>query len=100
MSALLGPEWPYMQKVDRLGLVGCLPLILAAIVAATGRWSWMWVIVPMLLATWVPSLVLRSGRRYKAAERRSVEHDRARPSYALRLSHTADETLPGGCIRV
>ena len=100
MSDLLGSEWTYMQRVDRLGLAGCLPLVAATIAAAAGRWSWMWVVVPLLLVTWVPSLLLRSGRRYKEAELRAAEHDRARPHYVLRIAPGAGETVPGGFLRV
>src|SRR5688572_19386687 len=45
MSELLGPEWDYMQKVNKLGLIGCLPLLLTLVLVLIGRWSWLVVAV-------------------------------------------------------
>jgi hypothetical protein len=32
------------------------------------QWRWLWVIVPLLLVTWLLSLILRWSPRYKALE--------------------------------
>lgn len=99
MAALLGGEWTYMERVNRLGLVGCLPLALVAISLMARRWHWLWVLLPLLAVSWLPYLLLQRGRRYRAAERRATEVEQARPHYAFAVT-PSDRTLPGGFLRV
>lgn len=39
MRALLGSEWTYMERVNRLGLVGWLPLLATVITLVARKWS-------------------------------------------------------------
>jgi len=100
MSELLGTEWHYMQKVNKLGLAGCLPWVLIAICILAGKWHWLWYVVPLLAVSWLPYLLLKRGHRYKAAERREIEHEQARPHYVLSLTPTQESHLSGGFLRV
>jgi hypothetical protein len=100
MRELLGAEWAYMERVNKLGLVGCLPMLVTAIAVFARKWDWLWFLVPVLVLAWLPYFALKSGSRYRAAERRSLEHDRARPHYVITLAPTAESGLPGGFLRV
>jgi hypothetical protein len=100
MSELLGAEWEFMQTVNKLGLVGCLPLVLTAICIFAGKWHWLWYVVPLLAVSWLPYIVLKRGHRYKAAERRAFEQEHARPHYVLSLTPTQESGLSGGFLRV
>jgi hypothetical protein len=100
MSALLGAEWEYMQKVNKLGLVGCLPTLLTAICILAGRWRWLLYAGPLLVASWLPYAVLKNGGRFKAAERRASEHEQARPHHVITLTPTQESGVSGGFVRV
>ena len=100
MSALLGAEWTFMQRVNKLGLVGCLPMVLTAVCILARKWDWLWYLVPLLAVSWLPYFVLKRGHRYKTAERRSLEQENARPHYVLRLTPTQDGGVSGGFLRV
>jgi len=100
MSELLGAEWDYMQKVNKLGLIGCLPLLLALVLVLIGRWSWLSVAVPIVVLSWLPYVVLKRGQRFRDAERRSLEHERARAHYVITLTPTEGSDLSGGFVRV
>lgn len=100
MSELLGADWRFMQTVDRLGLVGCLPLVLTAVCMLAARWHWLWYVLPLLAVSWLPYIVLKRSHRYKAAERRATEQERARPHYVLGLTPTQQDGLSGGFLRV
>ena len=100
MRELLGAEWEYMQRVNKLGLVGCLPLLLTLVLVLIGRWSWLAVAVPVTVLGWLPYVVLKRGARFKAAERRSTEHERSKPHYVITLGATPESDLSGGFLRV
>ena len=100
MSDLLGAEWEYMQKVNKLGLVGCLPLLLTLMIVFIGRWSWLSVAVPVTALCWLPYIVLKRGARFRAAERRSTEHERSKPHYVITLTATPEKDFSGGFLRV
>jgi hypothetical protein len=102
MVEALGPaEWRFVSRVDRLGLLGCLPTVATLLLAIAGRWRWLaWYGAPLLVLSWLPFLVLKSTRRYKAAQRRMREHEHARPHYILTLVPTEQEGLAGGFLRV
>jgi hypothetical protein len=100
MSELLGAEWHYVDKVNKLGLVGCLPLALTAIVILARQWHWLWYVLPLLAVSWLPVLILKRGERFKAAERRSREHERGKPHYVISLTATPEKGLSGGFLRV
>jgi len=100
MAALLGAEWTYMERVNRLGLVGCLPLVLTTIGVLARKWQALWYVLPLLAISWLPYLVLRRSRRYRMAERRAWEHEQTRPHYVLHVTPTAQPALAGGFLRV
>ena len=89
-----------MQRTDRLGLVGCLPLVLLVVTVFAQNWHWLWVVLPLLAASWAPYLVLRQGRRYKAAERRASELKESRPHYVFTVRSTDRDALAGGFLGV
>jgi hypothetical protein len=99
MTALLGGEWTHVQRVDRLGLAGCLPLLLVAFSLFTRKWHWLWFMLPLLVASWAPHVVLRLARRYQTAARRVSEHEKARPHYVLSVMPADREGLAGGFVR-
>lgn len=99
MAALLGTEWAWSRRVDRLGLVGCLPLALSVLAVLLQRWQWLWLAVPVLLVTWAPYLVLRRTRRYRAVERAQAAQAGGRPAYVLTVARS-DQPLSGGFLRV
>ena len=100
MANLLGADAKFVGRVDRLGVVGCLPLILVAICLLARRWQWLWYLVPLFALSWLPFLVLKSGRRYRDAMRRVSDAELARPHYAIGLVPTPQEELHGGYVRV
>ena len=57
-------------------------------------------LVPLLAVTWLPSIVLRTRGRYKAAQEKAAAHDRARPHHVLVLAPTSESALPGGFVRI
>lgn len=100
MTELLGAEWEYMQKVNKLGLVGCLPMLLTLMIVFIGRWSWLSVAVPVTALCWLPYIVLKRGARFRTAERRSTEHERSKPHYVITLTATPEKDVSGGFLRV
>jgi hypothetical protein len=100
MAALLGPEWTYVERVNRLGLVGCLPLALVPISVLARKWHWLWVILPLLAIWSLPYMALRKGRRYKEADRRRAEAEHARPDYVFGVTPSDRGDLAGGFLRV
>jgi|RhiMethySRZTD1v2_1073278.scaffolds.fasta_scaffold37106_6 hypothetical protein len=100
MAALLGADARFMHVVDRLGLLGCLPLVVVAIATFAARWRWLLYLVPVLVVSWLPYLVLKRGRRYRNAEARASAAEAARPHFVIRLAATREGETPGGFIRV
>lgn len=101
ISVVGAREWKFVRLVDRLGLLGCLPMVAAAVAVFLGRWGWLWYVVPILVLSWLPYVVLKLTPRYKATRRRIAEHDRSQPHFVLRLTPTEQgEPLRGGFIRV
>ena len=102
MRELLGPDWTYMQRVDTARPRGLPAPRAGGDGGAPGRWSWIWVVGSRSCRDL--AAVARGARPWGRATRRpsgaSTEHDRARPHYVSRIALTADETLPGGFIRV
>ncbi|HKC99298.1 MAG TPA: hypothetical protein VKG20_14765 [Methylomirabilota bacterium] len=100
MAKLLGDDAKFVRIVDRLGLIGCLPMILVAISVLIARWRWLWYLVPLLAVSWMPYMILKCGGRYRRAERRASEAERARPHYVIGLAPTRHPELRGGYVRV
>ena len=100
MATLLGADARFMHSVDRLGVIGCLPLVAVAIATFAARWRWLWYLVPVLVVSWLPYLVLKRSRRYRNAEARASAAEAARPHFVIRLAATRHGETPGGFIRV
>jgi hypothetical protein len=100
MTALLGRDAKFKDIVDRLALIGCLPMILVAVALLIARWRWLWYLVPLLVVSWLPFLVLKRSRRYRSAEKRAADAESARPHYVLSLTPTRQADVPGGYVRV
>ena len=100
MTNLLGTEWKYMERVNRLGLVGCLPVVILVITVLAQKWQWLWFVLPLLTVSWAPYMLLKQGRRYKSAERRAWEEEQARPHYVFSVMPSDQEALAGGFLRV
>lgn len=94
-------EWKLVRRVDRLGLLGCLPMVAAAVTVFLGRWRWLWYVVPLLVLSWLPYVVLKLTPRYKSIQARVADHERRQPHFVLKLTPTEQgEPLRGGFIRV
>ncbi len=100
MAKLLGDDARFMHVVDRLGLVGCLPMILVAVSVLIARWRWLWYLIPLLAVSWLPYLTLKCSGRYRRAKRRASEAELARPHYVISLAPTRQEDLRGGYVGV
>jgi hypothetical protein len=100
MTRLLGDDAKFVRIVDRLGLIGCLPMILVAISVLIARWRWLWYLVPLLAVSWMPYGILKYSGRYRRAERRASEAEQARPHYVISLAPTRQQELRGGYLRV
>ena len=100
MRTLLGNDWTYTERVNRLGLAGCLPVGLLAVVLFSRQWQWLWVVLPLLSLSWLPYMVLRQGDRYKNAERRASEIEKTRPHSVWSLTPSERDDLAGGFLRV
>jgi hypothetical protein len=94
-------EWKFARLIDRLGLLGCLPMVATLATMFLGRWHWLWYVLPILVVSWLPYVVLTRTPRYRATRRRTAEHERRQPHFILRLTPTEQgEPLRGGFIRV
>jgi len=100
LATLLGADARFMQVVDRVGVIGCLPMVLVAISILLARWRWLWHLVPVLAVSWLPYLVLKRGRRYRRAEKLVSDAEKVRPHYVVSLAPTQQEGLRGGYVRV
>ena len=100
MTALLGAaDWAFVQRVDRLAMVGCLPVALTAGALMMAKWRWLIVLLPLAALSWLPHVVLRRSQRYRAAERRMAEGVQARPHFIVDVTPSAGEGLAGGFLR-
>jgi hypothetical protein len=100
MAKVLGADAKFMHRVDRLGVIGCLPLVLVGICVLARRWRWLWYLVPLLVLSYLPWVVLKRGRRYRSAEKRVADAELARPHFVISLAPTRQEDLRGGYVRV
>jgi len=97
--SLLGDaDWAYRQRVDRIGIAGCLSTLIAAILLVVPFTRQFWYLAPAVLALgWGPHLLLRFSRRHKNIERRVKEHDDSLPHFVVQLTPTEpDAAITGG----
>jgi hypothetical protein len=100
MTSLLGDDWEHVKRVDRLSLLGCLPLVATAVLVLAQKWRWLLYALALLVLSYMPHVVLRSGRRYRDAERRQKAVEDARPHFLVRVAPTDQAGLAGGFLRV
>ncbi|HEY6555429.1 MAG TPA: hypothetical protein VI669_18880 [Vicinamibacteria bacterium] len=107
MVTLLGEaDWRFSQRTNWLGLLGCLPLLLALgsllFAIRHGRWrGFLLYALPLALLAWVPHLLLRRSSRYQRIERLMREHEAAKPLFILSLVPTERVSgLRGGFLNV
>lgn len=102
MIAVMGKsDWTFTQRVDRSGLLGCLPIAIALVCAVVPRLRWLlWYVLPLLVVSWLPYVVLRNTGRYKNAQRLASDHENAMPHYIVVLMPTSQEGLEGGFVRL
>ena len=93
-------DYRFFDKVNKSGVVGCVPLVLTAICLLARQWEWLWYLVPLLVVSWMPYVVLKHTERYKAVERAGSELEAARPLYVLTLAATEQTKLQGGFLRI
>ena len=99
MASLLGRDWAHIQRVNKLGLVGCLPLLGTAIAIVAQRWRVLAFIAPMVLLSYLPYFVLRQSRRYRDAERRVQAESDSWPNFAFSFAPSS-QRLDSGFLRV
>lgn len=75
-------------------------MILVAIALFAARWRWLWYLVPLLVVSWLPYLVLKRSRRYRSAKKRVGDAELARPHFVISLAPTQQNQLQGGYVRV
>jgi hypothetical protein len=99
MSELLGAEWKFMQTVDRLGLVGCLPLAVTAICVMASRWHWLWYVLPVLAVSYLPYIVMKRSRRTGRPSSGPRSSNRRSLTTSSVLTETQDRGVAGGFLR-
>jgi hypothetical protein len=102
MIAVMGKsDWTFTQRVDRSGLLGCLPIVIALVCAVIPRLRWLlWYVLPVLVVSWLPYVVLRHTGRYKNAQQLAQEHENSMPHHIVIMTPTDLEGLEGGFLRV
>jgi len=101
MIDLVGEEnYRFYNRASKTGLVGCLPLALTALAVLARQWEWLWYLVPLVILSWLPYVVLKNTQRYKAVERQGSELETARPLYVMTLTPTDQADLKGGFLRI
>ena len=95
-------EWRYRERVDRIGLVGCLSTVLAVALVALPVTRPLWFLpITVLAAGWIPFLVFQLLPRYRDIEQRIRSYERTLPHYAIQLrTTTAADDLVGGHLDV
>jgi hypothetical protein len=95
---LLGDaDFEYRERIDRIGIAGCLSAPVAAllIVLPWTRPFW-WAALVLLALAWGPHLLLRLTRRYRDIERRVRDLDRSYPNFVIELMPIDDEASVSG----
>jgi hypothetical protein len=105
--ALVGDaDWRFFKRTTWLGLLGCLPTILAlgSLFFAIQRGHWRFfvlVALPLFVLAWAPYVFLRNSGRYRAMQRRMNEHEAEKPGFVIKLAATERTTaLSGGFVKV
>jgi hypothetical protein len=85
---LLGDaDWRYWNRVDKIGIAGCLSTLIAAVLLAIPFTRQYWYLAPAVLALgWGPHLLLRFSRTYREIEGRVKEHEDSLPHFVVQLT--------------
>lgn len=107
MIALVGDaDWRFYRRTTWLGLLGCLPTIVAlgSLFFAVQRGHWRFLVLvalPLFVLAWAPYVLLRNSRRYRTMRRRMNEHEAAKADFVIKLAATERPTgLSGGFLKV
>jgi len=107
MVALVGEsDWKFVERTDRLSLLGCLPVIvaLAGLLFAFRRGQWrgfLYFALPLLILAWAPHVLLRNSTRYRRIQRLMNEHEAAKPHFIFSVAPVErSEGLSGGFLNV
>lgn len=103
MLQLVGSaDWRFKTRVERFGLLGCLPLVLLALALLARRWRWaLEYALPLLVLTWLPFVLLRRTRRYRDTAGAEAEHERGQAHLLLVVwPAPADCRVPGGSLQL
>ena len=75
----------FHARVNRLALVGCLPLVSTALALLLGRWrATLWLAAATLVGS-LPWMLLSRSRRYLDIDRRLAAYHRQQPLFVLEL---------------
>lgn len=100
MSKLVGSDdWAFRSRVDRLYLIGCLPTVIAIVLAIFSTWK-VGVYAALTAAVlWLPSLILTRSKRYRTVDEQVRLTEKSLPLFILRLRKLKDaEGFIGGYI--
>ena len=107
MVALVGDaDWRFSKRTTYLGLLGCLPTIIALgslfLAFRQGQWrGFFYFALPLSILAWAPHVLLRNSERYRRIQRLMNEHEAAKPHFILRLARTERTNgLSGGFVNV
>ena len=105
MIALVGEkERRHSERVDRLGLLGCIPMLLGFVgllFAVRGRFGFLLYVALPSVVLWLPFFLLRRTERYRRIEARMKEHEAQKAFHILRLARTEQlEDVRGGFLEI
>lgn len=100
MSKLVGPDdWAFRGRVDRLYLIGCLPTVIAIVLAIFFTWKVGLYAALVAAVLWLPPLILTRSQRYRAVDEQIRLAEKSLPLFILRLRKLKDaEGIIGGYI--
>lgn len=93
-------EVAYRNRVDRLGLLGCLPTVaLPLVFLIRPLRAFTLLALGVAALSWLPRLVLERGRRYRSIKSRLRAFEEALPLFVLQLRRLDSSTgLAGGFV--
>ncbi len=107
MVELVGDaDWRFSKRTTSLGLLGCLPTIIALgslfLAIRQGQWrGFFYFALPLSVLAWAPHVLLRNSKRYRRIQRLMNEHEAAKPHFILKLARTERTNgLSGGFVNV
>jgi hypothetical protein len=87
----------YRNRVDWIGIGGCLGMLIAAAMIIIPFTRQFWYLAMAVLAIgWGPHLLLRAGRRYREIERRVKEYESSFPHFVVQLEASDPEAPING----